>query len=140
MNEEMHAKYLFVYGSLMSAFNHEMHHLLKEKCVFISHAKVAGELFDLGDYPGAVISQTAQGFVKGELYQINDASIFTALDVYEGCSLQDPLPHEYIRIIASALIADGTSINAWVYHYNWQLDSGKTPLRDGDYLEYLNEL
>ena len=132
----MHKQHLFVYGSLMSAFNHEMHNFLKEKCVFLGRAKVSGELFDLGDYPGAIISQAAHSFIQGELYQIQDLSIFEMLDIYEGCSLQDPLPYEYIRIVASVFMSDYASVDAWVYHYNLSLDEGKIAILDGDYARY----
>jgi len=60
------------------------------------------ELFDTGHYPGIRQQRSSQScsFVNGDVFQIqgvNASQVLNELDVYEECSLMDPLPHEYTR-------------------------------------------
>lgn len=65
---------LFVYGSLKKGFyNHERFGF--DKIPFIGKCELKGyELFSLGHYPGMVPTNSESDVVKGELYDINDAS------------------------------------------------------------------
>lgn len=72
--------------------------------------------------PGVLPSGNAQERVEGELYAIHEGAseeLFNVLDRYEGCSEDDPEPHEFFRHRLEALQqADQQVVEAWVYLYN----------------------
>ena len=107
---------IFVYGTLRRDPSHEMFHLLAKYGRFVGDATVSGRLFDLGEYPGMVRSDT--GEVVGELYEVDQANwgdVIERLDRYEGCSFDDPLPHEYRRELVNANLVGGVVLRAWAY-------------------------
>lgn len=115
-------EYLFVYGTLCATEGHPMHNYLRSFCDFVGDADVGGIKVDLGGYPGLLPSANPQERVKGELYRIHDGAsdrLFEALDRYEGCSEEDPEPHEYFRHRQDVtLLSDRQVFEAWVYLYS----------------------
>lgn len=99
-----------------------MHNYLRGYCDFLGAATVGGIKIDLDGYPGLVPSGDPDERVEGELYRIHDGAsekLFAGLDGYEGCSDDDPEPHEYFRHRQDVmLLADQTIYEAWVYLYN----------------------
>ena len=99
-----------------------MHNFLRGYCDLMGDASVGGIKIDLGDYPGLLPSGDPEARVSGELYRIYDgasAELFEGLDRYEGCSEDDPEPHEYFRHRQNVtLFADQETYEAWVYLYN----------------------
>ena len=123
---------LFVYGTLRKDVNKSMFHLLAKQSRFLGSAKVRGRLYDLGDYPGLVPSDEAR-WVRGEAYQIDDnPDVLLTLDRYEGCSPEDPAPHEFERVTQLAVLDDGTTQQVWVYVYRLSIDE-KPEIGSGDY-------
>ena len=125
---------IFVYGTLRRDPTHEMFHLLAKHARFAGQAAVAGRLFDLGAYPG-MIAPDDTGVVVGELYEFDEAawsSVIARLDEYEGCSSNDPEPHEYRREIVTARLADGSMLPAWAYVLN-QRPAQVREIESGDY-------
>ena len=109
---------LFVYGTLRDDPAHEMFHVLARNAEFFGEATVAGRLYDLGEYPGLVLSSDGSDRVKGELYRLNESTAgntLSVLDDYEGMGPTDPLPHEYRRALVTAYLSDGRSMTAWAY-------------------------
>lgn len=115
-------EYLFVYGTLLTTSGHPMHNYLRGYCDFLGPASIGGIKIDLGDYPGLVPSGDPDDRVEGELYRIHDGAsekLFDGLDRYEGCSDDDPEPHEFFRHRQDVtLLADQKVYEAWVYLYN----------------------
>ncbi|GAB1264892.1 hypothetical protein NBRC116493_22060 [Aurantivibrio infirmus] len=114
---------LFVYGSLRTTEGHPMHNFLRGYCDFMGAATVRGIKIDLeGGYPGLLPSGDPNAQVEGELYRIHEGAseaLFEGLDRYEGCSEDDPEPHEYFRHRQDVtLLADQQVFEAWVYLYN----------------------
>ncbi len=99
-----------------------MHNYLRAHCDFLGAASIAGIKIDLGGYPGLLPSGDPDQRVEGELYRIHDGAseeLFEALDRYEGCSEDDPEPHEYFRHRQDVILsADHQIYEAWVYLYN----------------------
>jgi len=109
---------LFVYGTLRDDPANEMFLVLDRNAKVLGEATVAGRLYDLGAYPGLVLSSDGPDRVKGELYRLNDATAantLLVLDDYEGMGPTDPLPHEYRRALVTAYLTDGRSMTAWAY-------------------------
>lgn len=124
---------LFVYGTLRKDSANSMHRMLERDASFVARARIRGHLYDLGEYPGLVISD-ADTWVHGDVYELADPSaMLTRLDDYEGCGPSDASPHEYERVRCEVLMDTGGSETAWVYVYRGTL-VGKREIRSGDYL------
>jgi len=127
---------LFVYGTLRRDPRHELYHLLAKNARFIGEATAPGKLFDLGEYPGMIPDRS--GCVVGELYEIGKqhwSSVIARLDEYEGCSPNDPRPHEYRRDIIEILLHNGEVSQAWAYVLN-ERPSKVREIPSGDYLSW----
>lgn len=112
------AEYLFVYGTLMKAGGHAMAAHLTRHGRCAGPATFRGRLYRVAAYPGALASAQAADVVHGELHELTHSdALFALLDAYEGCSADDPQPHEYIRVQCS-VSAGAKPLNAWVYLYN----------------------
>jgi len=126
---------VFVYGTLRRDPAHEMFHLLARAARFVSEARVAGRLYDLGDYPGMTLSPNGK-YVKGELYEVRPDQwerVIHQLDEYENCRDEDPGPHEYRRELVQAELPSGQAVQAWAYVLN-RPAMGLREIPSGDYL------
>jgi gamma-glutamylcyclotransferase (GGCT)/AIG2-like uncharacterized protein YtfP len=71
---------------------------------------IYGKLYDLGDYPGAVIDAASPWIIQGTVYELpEDAEVLRQLDAYEG--------PEYVRIEQLATLMAGGVVSCWVYHF-----------------------
>jgi gamma-glutamylcyclotransferase (GGCT)/AIG2-like uncharacterized protein YtfP len=81
------SKYLFVYGSLRSGFKLDAYNYISSYFNLVDSAKAKGILYDMGNYPVAVLDAN-ENFIVGELYEIKNASslnfALAQLDDYEG--------------------------------------------------------
>ena len=95
---------------------------------FIGDAKVSGNLYDLGKYPGLLLNES-DSFVTGEVYEVDDETLKT-LDEFEASS-------DYWRQQANVFI--GTNKSAcWVYvpKANPELNPHHRAITSGDWIEY----
>ena len=104
---------LFVYGTLRRGERADLSRHEKEFGVsYVGEDKVNGKIFNLGYYPGAKAESGSfdadNPVISGDVFKLEDASIITMLDHYEG------YPHLYNRIETEA--ASGETV--WVYIYN----------------------
>ena len=106
---------LFVYGSLREGAKHEMYEVLREHGTPAGPAHLRGRLYVVDDYPGLILDPSA-ALIVGELWRSVTAEAWTILDFYEGCSAEDPQPHEFVRR-ETTVLADGTPTRAWVYEF-----------------------
>jgi gamma-glutamylcyclotransferase (GGCT)/AIG2-like uncharacterized protein YtfP len=109
---------IFVYGTLLSTSDAPMAREFARSATLIGPARLPGRLVDLGDYPGLLEPAGPEDLVNGEVWQSHapDAQL-PALDAYEGCSPDDPEPHEYTRVVREATLDSGDVIAVWVYFY-----------------------
>jgi gamma-glutamylcyclotransferase (GGCT)/AIG2-like uncharacterized protein YtfP len=107
--------HLFVYGTLRRCFDNPMARTLRANAEFAGEAVVEGTVYQVHPrYPGLI---PGLGLAEGELYRLKNFGVLEELDRYEGCSAEDPLPHEYRRDEMAAVLPDGSSVTAWVYVY-----------------------
>ena len=112
-----------------------MHRLLYGTTL-VGTGTVPGKLYDLGNYPAAVLSDAPGTLVHGEVYLLHDpAATLALLDQYEACTPADPAPHEYARVVTTVRLEDGRSLPAQTYLYARPVDA-LTPVPSGDYLEW----
>jgi gamma-glutamylcyclotransferase (GGCT)/AIG2-like uncharacterized protein YtfP len=111
---------LFVYGTLRQESSH--HHILRSlHAAYLGPATVAGELFDLGRFPGArLVKPTNPGMgnrrVLGELYRLqNPSSDLGVLDRYEGLQPSAPEATLFRRELACVRTRSGKTTQAWIY-------------------------
>jgi gamma-glutamylcyclotransferase (GGCT)/AIG2-like uncharacterized protein YtfP len=133
---EVTGSYLFVYGTLLISGNQYAAYLQKH-CKRMGEGKIKGKLYDIGEYPGAIINTNDRQYIHGSIYLMDDAtSVLQIIDEYEGLGPGEPQPHEYVRSIVDIETANGI-VACWMYLYNWPIN--KFPkVSDGRYLEYIN--
>jgi gamma-glutamylcyclotransferase (GGCT)/AIG2-like uncharacterized protein YtfP len=125
---------LFVYGTLRSDAGGPMARALGEKAKLLGRASFRGRLYDLGAYPVVVPSDDPGDVVRGEAWLLPEAAAtLAALDRYEGCSPEDPEPHEYRRARATVVGEDGRPLEAWIYLSAVPVD-GLPRIVSGDWL------
>ena len=129
---------LFVYGTLRRSASHPRHALLQPS-TFAGFARFQGKLYDLGSYPAAIASTDPADTVRGEVYLLHEpAATLAALDRYEGCTPEDALPHEYVRVTADVRLeaGDARPFSTQIYLYNRPVEN-LPQIKPGDYLDWL---
>lgn len=93
--------YLVVYGTLRQSFVNVFAQYLRQFSNYVGEGVFPGQLFDLGNYPGAVYQSESSTLVRGTVYDISrrKQDLLPYLDEYEGISDGFQQPHEYIRAI-----------------------------------------
>ena len=124
---------IFVYGSLNTPSNKFSRRLVKNS-EQLWRGEIAGRLYYIGNYPGAVESNSAHK-IYGKIYRINNANIFSELDKYEEYNKTQPQKSLFIR--KAVLVKDnkGKIHRAWVYFYNRPVKAKKL-IKRGDYRKF----
>lgn len=107
-------RHLFVYGTLMSsttlraAASSSLVDRVKTHWRYAGTGFINGRLYDLGRYPGAVVSPSGGHHVFGEIYEVvHEKALFRELDKYEGT--------EYARVPVDVYIDESPVVVAWCY-------------------------
>lgn len=125
--------YLFAYGTLRPGFAPREVAGLFRRIIRIGAASVPGRLYNLGDYPGAILDPNSEAKIIGEIFQLpTDVETLAALDAYEGVDPADPAASLFARRKCDALLNDGGQLECWVYEYNREI-APSTLIEGGDY-------
>lgn len=108
---------------------------MESQSSFLGMASIQGRLYDLGNYPGLILSDAPDDIVYGEVYQIHHESLIKELDLYENYRRNDA-SSLYLRTLQPILMEDGISVEAIVYTYNKSIDKA-IRIKEGDYVKYL---
>jgi gamma-glutamylcyclotransferase (GGCT)/AIG2-like uncharacterized protein YtfP len=128
---------LFVYGTLLIDDN-KFAAYLRSNASFYNTGTIKGKLYDVGTYPGLIISNNHDYLIAGTIYQLNNAEkVLKYLDPYEGFGNEQEQPNLFIRESLPIETSDG-AINCWVYLYNLSID-GLHLITPGDYMAYLKQ-
>ena len=122
--------YLFVYGTLKRRSRHPMARRLAQSACWVSAARIAGRLYNLGRFPGLKEPRSPDDWVKGDVYDLgaNAQRTLQEMDAYENAESPPPTPYE--RQLTTVLLEDGRSMTVWVYWYRgevreeWFITSG----------------
>ncbi len=126
--------YLFVYGTLLSNIPSSMSKFLRRRSTLIGKATTAGNLYDLGSYPGFVAGGEAT--VKGELYRLDpdrQQQTMDMLDAYE--SVTGEADDQYRRVTIQVLVGGGGTFTAETYAFLGDT-AGLPHIPRGDYPAY----
>jgi gamma-glutamylcyclotransferase (GGCT)/AIG2-like uncharacterized protein YtfP len=132
--------YLFVYGTLRknligSLDNAELMQIMRE-LKFVGTGFANGQLYDLGDYPGAILGENFDTKIFGEVYQLDDPkTTLEALDLYENFIPGELEASLFARVKTKIFMSDESEIEAWIYVYNSWVATGKL-IESGDYAKY----
>ena len=116
---EAGSDYLFVYGTLHPSHAPEELADLVRRFDCIGQGSVAGRLYDLGAYPGAVLDARSAGRIFGTVFRLPPGDdVFARLDAYEGFAPDAPRRSLFLRRLHSVQLANGEVVVCWVYEYN----------------------
>jgi gamma-glutamylcyclotransferase (GGCT)/AIG2-like uncharacterized protein YtfP len=110
-------QHLFVYGTLMRGSRSPMSSLLNARAIFLGEASIAGRLYNLGSFPGAVPDGMSKSRIWGHVYFIRNAAVVAALDRYEGCGPNNQDLQLFRREQTRILLRGGKEVDGWVYAF-----------------------
>ncbi|QNB47903.1 hypothetical protein BR63_17555 [Thermanaerosceptrum fracticalcis] len=129
---------LFVYGSLLTGTNDpEIDRIIPAYCRYIAEGYILAELYDLGEYPGAIPCMYPEAKVYGKVFEVlNFAECFNVLDEYEGYYANDLKASEFMRSKTPVRLLTGEdTVMAWVYYYNGEIKD-EPQIISGNYVQY----
>lgn len=101
----------------------------------VGPATTKGCLYDLGEYPGAIIDPSAKTLIYGEVYQLPlDKDLLSKLDLYEEYYPSKPQDSLFVRTNCFANTFDGHTLECWIYAYNGDVKAAPLIL-NGNYAE-----
>jgi gamma-glutamylcyclotransferase (GGCT)/AIG2-like uncharacterized protein YtfP len=118
-------RYLFAYGTLLSR------HIPTEIAPLMRHLRrvaqgwVRGRLFDLGEYPGAILEKTGNP-IYGEVFELPPVQRFLSqLDAYEGFLPRQRKASLFVRERWPVMLNGGERRDCWVYVYKGPLQNAR---------------
>jgi gamma-glutamylcyclotransferase (GGCT)/AIG2-like uncharacterized protein YtfP len=111
-------RHLVLYGSLQRGLPGHEQLRLGARLRFVRPVSFPGRLYDLGDYPCALLGG---GRVHGELYEILDDAVLPDLDAFELCRPGEPAPFDPATGQGSLYLREEIDIQgetAFVYVFN----------------------
>jgi len=110
-------KHLFVYGTLAPGREPMPLRPQIARMTLVGTASVAGALYDLGTYPGAILDGSDRIF--GSVFQVpGDDAFWQALDSYEGFDPGQPNAGLFRRETCRARLDPGQEVTCDIYVYN----------------------
>ncbi len=112
-------RHLFVYGTLTPSRAPAEISAAVRRLKRVGAASVRGRLYDLGEYPGAVLSRTSPSVIKGQVFELpEDQQVLDSIDTYEGFDPDHPRGSLFVRKRWPVTLADGSRMTCWIYAYN----------------------
>jgi gamma-glutamylcyclotransferase (GGCT)/AIG2-like uncharacterized protein YtfP len=116
---------LFIYGTLHPDRAPAAIAATARRLKPVGKATIRGRRYDLGEYPGVVLSDDPAEIVSGELFLLPEgpktAEVLARLDAYEDYRPNDPANSLFLRQMTTAMMEDGSRRQCWVYTYNGAL-------------------
>lgn len=126
--------YLFVYGTLLDEYAPPEVAETVRRLEYVGDGFVRGRLYDLGEYPGAVLDGAARTKIYGRVYLLpDDADVLEKLDDYEEFHPHDESSQDiFVRRETVVFLRDGRKLRGWIYEYNRAVKSSAL-IESGDY-------
>jgi gamma-glutamylcyclotransferase (GGCT)/AIG2-like uncharacterized protein YtfP len=127
--------YLFTYGTLQPGLAPSCIAPVVDRLRSIGEGVIRGELYDLGEYPGAVLNPRSRHQIHGTIFRLpEDADILRQFDDYEGFQPDSLETSLFLRELHPAVLTTtGQTLPCWVYVYNAKPDPARI-LPDGRFL------
>ena len=111
--------FVFVYGTLLPQYVPAAMRKVVAGLRFYGEGSVRGVLYDLGEYPGAVLDKSSDMRVYGAVFQLPDTwSALPELDRYEGYDPASPGNGLFVRKCCPVVLSGGSFLDSWIYEYN----------------------
>jgi gamma-glutamylcyclotransferase (GGCT)/AIG2-like uncharacterized protein YtfP len=121
----MNKHLVFVYGTLRRGGAGSMSNRFPDS-KFIAEAVVKGSLYDLGAYPGLLLTES-NSTVTGEVYEVDDETL-KRLDDFEATS-------NYLRKQVDVSLGNSRKV-CWTYEPDPEFYSLRRLISSGDWMEY----
>ena len=113
------SEYLFSYGTLLPQHAPSEVGGIVSKLRHFGEGTVRGVLYDLGDYPGAVLDPSSDKRILGTVFRLpEDPNILVEFDRYEGFNPSTPGTSLFLRKRYPVELATGPTLECWIYDYN----------------------
>jgi len=127
------AQYIFFYGTLLPELVPPKMVRAVSQLKAVGVGTVSGRLYDLGNYPGAILGG-GRSRIRGRVFELPaEESVLKALDDFEGFQ-PGRAANEYVRRRCRVVLEDGQKLTCWIYEYNRQPGPARL-IPDGDYLK-----
>jgi len=111
-------RYLFSYGTLLPSLAPPEIKSTVRRLRRVGRGFVRGHLFDLGEYPGAILTRTGSQ-IAGQIFELpDDPEVLDRLDEYEGFDPANPASSLFVRKRRCVQLQDGRRFFCWIYSYN----------------------
>jgi gamma-glutamylcyclotransferase (GGCT)/AIG2-like uncharacterized protein YtfP len=128
--------HLFIYGTLLPERVPRGVSDAVQRLRYVGKASVQGRLYDLGEYPGAVLDTASRMRIVGRVFELPEGGdVLKSLDEYEGFDPQDRKSSLFVREQVKVTLEDGQKLPCWIYIYNRDIGRAKL-ISGGDYLKY----
>ena len=113
--------FLFSYGTLLPQHSPQKIATVTAEFRPYAHGWVYGRLYDLGEYPGAVLDGDTKTKIFGTVFKIpGDLELLRRLDEYEGFNPKEPAASLFVRRRHFVTLSTGKRLRCWLYEYNGQ--------------------
>jgi gamma-glutamylcyclotransferase (GGCT)/AIG2-like uncharacterized protein YtfP len=113
------SEYLFSYGTLLPEYAPAGIAAAVAKLRPVGRGTVSGVLYDLGDYPGAILDPTPGKRIFGTVFRLpNNSAVLAELDEYEGFHPSAPHKSLFVRKRCPVRLSTGRILDCWIYEYN----------------------
>ena len=111
--------YLFTYGTLHPGRAPATIAAAVKRLQPAGEGFVRGALYDLGDYPGAILDPSSHQKIDGTVFQLpEDSNLLRQFDHYEGFNPDAPDTCLFLRTRCPVTLASGSTLECWIYVYN----------------------
>ncbi len=128
-------RFLFAYGTLSDrAASRELLPALR-KLKYIGDGFVYGRLYNLGDFPGVVLSKSLRNKVYGRVFELpDDPAILSRIDEYEEFFADKKSKSLFLRKQVPVKLLNGDHMKCWIYVYNKDVTPSKL-IASGNYAQ-----
>ena len=116
--------YLFAYGTLLDRRVAPEVAPVIERLKPIGRGYIFARLYDLGEYPGAILDRSQRHKVFGRIFELPaDAGVLKRIDAYEGFNPRSRATNLFVRKRTTIKRPNGQPLHGWVYVYNRDVNS-----------------
>ena len=113
------SEHLFLYGTLLPEHAPAELARVVSRLHPVGGGSIGGVLYDLGNYPGAVLNSWSRKRIYGTVFRLpDDPAVLNELDVYEGFEPTFPERSLFNRRRCCARLSSGRTLVCWIYEYN----------------------